>query len=715
MDLGVSVGNPAVSLFLSLERERRLTADVQADPGAAAREQLAAQRAVTDRSVREVRPLAHLNTAHGQQGLAAGIAGTERRLDLLAGQRKAVDSGSSGQQQAFDYYSDSLDSLLNLLTVLTRSSNGDTATLTQSLVDLFAAMDMIGREDALLARGWKSARLTGAAYDEVVDAVGTQEYLLKSRVVPSLTGEESGVYRALTASKAWRTKHAVEEDLVAAGTGATSKQQTLGRMRADWRTSVDTVQPQLLRIVALRAASDTAVADRSVRRLRTVLISLGVTGLLALILVIATSWRLTVLLRRRILDLRADAAELQERLPDVVARLERGEDVDVDAEILLLDPTSDELGELGRALNLASRSAVATAVRQAEQHRGFERLLQRIARRTQILIGLQLKKLDEMENRHEDPEVLEGLFDLDHLTARLRRYEENLVILGGGQPQRRWRRPVRLLDVLRAAQGEVQDYRRIAIEVEDEPWVAERAVGPLVHILAELMENAAAFSRPPTPVEVRAARVSRGVAVEIEDRGLGMESAQYAAANALMDSPPQLDVMTHADDVRLGLYVVARLSGSLGLHVELRPSAFGGTRVIVLIPEPLVVDPPGALPEPAAFHEEAEEHSTGPRPHLRDAPAGARPLPEDGRLPQRVRQASLAAELTVPVDAGGGGGAGGGGDRETRGTGGPPSRSGATIGAFQRQSRRARNADGASPFRPDGFPEAGSPRTEDRE
>lgn len=127
--------------------------------------------------------------------------------------------------------------------------------------------------------------------------------------------------------------------------------------------------------------------------------------------------------------------------------------MDVDAEIRLLEPTPDELGELGRALNLASRSAVSTAVRQAQQHRGFERLLQRIARRTQILIGLQLKKLDELENKHEDPEVLEGLFDLDHLTARLRRYEENLVILGGGLPQRRWRRPVRLLDVLRAAQG----------------------------------------------------------------------------------------------------------------------------------------------------------------------------------------------------------------------------------------------------------------------
>ncbi|MDD1056715.1 nitrate- and nitrite sensing domain-containing protein [Streptomyces cocklensis] len=741
-NLGVAVGNVTVTLLLDLEQERRLTADVQADPGAANRGSLAAQRAVTDRAVRDARTLVHLDTAHGQKGLAAGIADTEQSLDALAEQRKAVDAATSSEQQAFDYYSEALDSLLGLLTALTHSSNGDTAALSQSLVDLFSAMDMIGREDALLARGWRTAHLTTEARDGLIDAIGTQEYLLQSRVAPFLTGEESSTYRALTTSKAWQNKKAVEEQLVAAGAGSASDRQEFARTRADWRTSVDKVQPQLLRIVAIRADSDTRVAADSVRHLRTLLIGLGVAGLLALALVVATSWRLTVVLRRRILGLREEAQELQTRLPDVVARLERSEDVDVDAEIRLLEPTPDELGELGRALNLASRSAVSTAVRQAQQHRGFERLLQRIARRTQILIGLQLKKLDELENKHEDPEVLEGLFDLDHLTARLRRYEENLVILGGGLPQRRWRRPVRLLDVLRAAQGEVQDYRRIEVEVEDEPWVAERAVGPLVHIIAELMENAAAFSRPPTPVEVRAARVSRGVAVEIEDRGLGMVPAQYAAANALMESPPQLDVLTHAEDVRFGLYVVARLSKGLDLQVELRPSAFGGTRVIVLLPESRVVGRPAEVPRPAVRPAQADVRPTGPRPHPPQAQAGGgSPAAADGKLPvrsrghamahvtaapsrergdaygstgvqplpQRVRQASLAAELRVPADEAGHGG------QETRGTDGPPSRSGAVVGAFQRESRRARKADSA--LRPglDGLPEVGSATREDRE
>ncbi|MFI6885045.1 sensor histidine kinase [Streptosporangium canum] len=742
MDLATTtVGTPAADLFFSLDQERRLTAEVQASPRSASRDKLAKQRAVTDQAVSAFRPLAALDTTGGQEGLADAIARTERGLDLLDQQRRAVDAGWSSEQKAFDYYSGVLESDLNVLTALSRTDHAEVTSKAQTLVDLFWVVDMIGREDAILARGWEKGHLTRDEYGLVADAIGTRKHLLQSRVVPSLTGNESQ-YGTLTTSKAWETMNALEGRLITSGTSAESDQVTLREVGPVWRSSVNTVTEQLLQLLGLRLENVARIGYSHANQLFVTFISVSVVGLLALGLVIVTIWRLTAILRRRILHLREDAQELQERLPDVVARLERGEDVDVDAEVHMVEPTPDELGELGQALNMASRSAVLTAVRQAEQHRGFQRMLQRIARRTQILIGLQLKKLDELERKHEDPEVLEGLFDLDHLTARLRRYEENLVILGGGQPQRRWRKPVRLLDVLRAAQGEVQDYRRISIDVEGDPWVAERAVGPLIHVLAELMENATAFSKPLTPVEVRAALVSRGLAVEIEDRGLGMEPEQYAAANALMQSPPQLDVMTHADDVRLGLYVVARLSAGLGLQVELRPSAFGGTRVIVLLPEPLVVDRPRAVPGPAALLEEVPRDPTGPQPHPQEGTAGPRPPHEDAQLParsrgramayvtaptagspdhrdappssgqeplpQRVRQASLVTELKVPADRDEQT------DQETWAVREQPSRSSATIGAFQRQSRRRRTGDDTFQPRPDGSPEPGSPTTEDR-
>ncbi|MEU7899744.1 nitrate- and nitrite sensing domain-containing protein [Nonomuraea sp. NPDC049152] len=736
-----TVGRPAANLFFSLDRERTLTAEAQANPRNTARDKLAKQRAETDQAVSAFLPLTTLDTSNGQDGLADAIARTERDLGLLDQQRRAVDAGLSSDQKAFDYYSGVLESDLSVLTVLSHTDHGEVSSQAQTLIDLFWAVDMIGREQAILARGWETGQLTRDEYSLVADAIGTKKHLLQARVIPSLTGNESQ-YASLTSSKAWETMTSLEGRLVTSGISGESNQATLREVGPAWRSSVDTVNAQLLKLLGLRLENVAKIGYSHATQLFVVFISVTSVGLLALILVIFTSWRLTAVLRRRILRLREDAQELQERLPDVVARLERGEDVDVDAEVRMVEPTSDELGELGQALNLASRSAVHTAVRQAEQHRGFQRMLQRIARRTQILIGLQLKKLDELERKHEDPEVLEGLFDLDHLTARLRRYEENLVILGGGQPQRRWRKPVRMLDVLRAAQGEVQDYRRISIEVEGEPWIAERAVGPLVHVLAELMENATSFSKPPTPVEVRAALVSRGLAVEIEDRGLGMEPEQYAAANALMKSPPQLDVMTHADDVRLGLYVVARLSASLGLKVELRPSAFGGTRVIVLLPEPLVVDRPRAVPGPAARSEGVHQGPTGPQPHPQEGRPGPRPPHEDGQLPtrsrgramadvttpaagpsdrgdvppssdqrplpQRVRQASLVTELKVPADRDEQT------DQETWAARDRSSRSSATIGAFQRQSRRFRTGDDAFEPRPNGSPEPSSPTTEDR-
>lgn len=726
MDLATTtVGRPAANLFFTLDQERRLTAEAQADPRGTARDELAKQRAVTDKAVSVFRPLATLDAPNGQEGLSEAVIRTVRGLGLLDQQRRGVDGGSSSEQKAYDYYTGVIESDLSVLTALSHTEHGEVGTKAQTLVDLFWVIDMLGREDAVLARGWDTGHLTKDEWDLVADAIGTKEHLLRSRVAPSLLANESQ-YGTLTASKAWQAMTALEERLVTSGTGGENGQVSLREVSGAWRSSVDTISPQLLQVLSLRLENVSQIGYAHAKTLFAVFMSVSSVGLLALILVIVTSWRLTAILRRRILHLREEAQELQERLPDVVARLERGEDVDVDAEVHMVEPTPDELGELGQALNLASRSAVLTAVRQAEQHRGFQRMLQRIARRTQILIGLQLKKLDEMERKHEDPEVLEGLFDLDHLTARLRRYEENLVILGGGQPQRRWRKPVRLLDVLRAAQGEVQDYRRILIEVGGEPWIAERAVGPLVHVLAELMENATAFSKPPTPVEVRAAPVSRGIAVEIEDRGLGMEPEQYVAANALMQSPPQLDVMTHADDVRLGLYVVARLAASLGLQVTLRTSAFGGTRVIVLLPTSLVVGRPRVVPKPAAVPEEAptRPESTPPEEEAQlptrsrgramahvTAPAAGSPDRGDAPLdplPQRVRQASLVTELKVPADRDEQT------DQESWAVRDQPTRSSATIGAFQRQSRRSRTGDDAFQPRQDESPEPGSPRTEDR-
>lgn len=594
-------GQPSNIVYYNLQEERRLSAEALARPGSVT-DALRRRRQQTDDAVRTFQALSGETADSAPGEVRSAVAEARQALGRLAEQRSAVDRAAVDQQTVFAYYTDLIAVDLRLFTALSHVDNGEVTWISKALVNAFWAKEMLAREDAILARGWPSGKLGAAEYQQVQQAIGAQEHLFTVQVVPYVPDAEAAAWRELMTGPAWQAKSAVEQALIRPGTADAGGTVRLPPAQDQWRQALDRLNPQLVKAIEARTDGVVAVGKGSFLSLLTRFVLTTVIGLVAVVAVIVTSWRLTRSLRRRIKALHTQAEDLERTLPEVVERLARGEKVDVEAETRAVTAGphgngTDELARLGQALNLARASALGTAVRQAEQHRGFERLLQRIARRTQLLIGQQLRKLDELERRHEDPEVLQGLFDLDHLTARLRRYEENLVILAGGQPQRRWRKPVPLLDVLRSAQGEVQDYRRILLDVEGHPWLSERAVGPVAHVLAELMENAATFSRPPAPVEVRAAMVGRGLVVEIEDRGLGMDPQQYDEANRLMSRPPRTDVLARADDIRLGFHVVARLAAHTGLKIEFRPSAFGGTRVVVLVPAELVIDGDAGLPD----------------------------------------------------------------------------------------------------------------------
>jgi anti-sigma regulatory factor (Ser/Thr protein kinase) len=202
------------------------------------------------------------------------------------------------------------------------------------------------------------------------------------------------------------------------------------------------------------------------------------------------------------------------------------------------------------------------------------------------LLHRQLALLDDMERRVTDPEDLAELFRIDHLATRMRRHAEDLVILAGATPGRAWRYPVALTDVLRAAAAEVEQYTRISVRQLAEVAVAGRAVGDTVHLVAELLENATAFSPPDTQVTVSAQLVPHGFAIEIEDRGLGMTPDALAEVNARLSTPPDF----HAPhSTRLGLFVVTRLAAKHGIAVTLRRSPFGGITAVALLPPELVV------------------------------------------------------------------------------------------------------------------------------
>lgn len=633
--LAEKAGQPSNIVYYNLQEERRLSAEALARPGAST-EALARQRVLTDEAVTTFRSLSDVTADDAPAEIREAVVLARESIDRLPGQRTLVDQGGSGQQKAvYDYYTDLIAVDLKLFAALSHVDNGQVTTLSQPLVDLFWTKEMISRSDAILARGWPKGKLSSEDLQQVREAVSGQSFQYTTKVIPYLPADEREMWREITGSEAWASKSQVEKEILRPASPDRAGFVALGAEEETWRAAMDGVTPQLVELLEHRTALVVDEGKGSVISLLLKMVLTTVIGLLAVVAVVLTTWRLTRNLRERIGRLQAQAEELEKALPDVVERLGKGEKIDVEAEARAIESggtggRSDELTQLGDALNLARTSALQAAVGQADQHRGFERLLQRIARRTQQLIGQQLKKLDELERKHEDSEVLEGLYDLDHLTARLRRYEENLVILAGGSPHRRWRKPVPLLDVMRSAQGEVQEYRRVVLDLDGAPWLAERAVGPVSHVLAELIENALTFSRPPSPVEVRAAKVSRGLAIEVEDRGLGMDEEQLAEANELMSRPPRMDVLAHADDIRLGLYVIARLADQHGLRVEFRPSAYGGTRVVVLVPEALTVAAPGSRPVgvPTAASDPA------------DAAPAAAPLP--GALPTRVQGQAMA-------------------------------------------------------------------------
>ena len=730
---------PATALYYDLQQERKLSGAELADP-AAYKADLTQVRKLTDASAMTLESLSGVTSS----SVTASLQQFETQFRQLAGFRTAVDGGTATQQQAYDDYTGLISSNLALFAALSQTGVADLDVITLPSIPTGWGEENVSREDAIITAASVSGRLTVAQRAEIDQAVGAEQVVYQNQIIPSFTAMSSS-YQGMLASPAWQQKTRIEQtldDAPASAAGVITVPATLG---AQWQQAMSSLTPEIEHLTVVGTGYVLADANREVSSLETRLIVQSALGAAGVVLAIALTWFLISILRRRIFALRLAAEELETRLPDVVERLRSGEVVDTDAELPELHYGRDELGMLGRALNAARASALETSVRQVEQYRGFERLLQRIARRTQLLIGLQIKRLSEMERQYEDPTVLEGLFDLDHLTARLRRYEENLVILGGGQTQRRWRKPVPLLNVLRSAQGEVQDYRRIRIETESRVWISERAVGPLVHVLAELMENAVAFSKPPTPVEVTAAPVAHGLAIEIEDRGMGLDPEQYAEANALMVHPPRMDVLSRADDARLGLYVVARLAAKLDAKVELRPSAFGGTRVIVLVPADLVLSadqvPSSAdgeddlEPAPRISAAAGASSAVGAGAATATAPAGASDPadlvpapalsgvprapagPENGQhwspdpllvgvggrspdpaaaapslepLPRRVRQANLVAELRETRD--GATDAPSHDDPQPRPAPSGPDRSAATVGAFQRQSRRARLA-----------------------
>ncbi|ELS57461.1 nitrate- and nitrite sensing domain-containing protein [Streptomyces viridochromogenes] len=654
--LSRSTGAMGTEATLALQQERSYSAVWLATRQEGARTALDAQRRRTDRAVAKL-------LAQSEEIQQAPSRVKDRLYSVVASvssleyYRGQVDDPTDiTAVQALGQYTSIIDDQIHAFQELSQVDDGDLTSQAGPLVALEHAAELMSQEDALLTLAAPSRRMDEKTWTEFAELVNTRRWLVEDQILPSLTGSAKTQTERILRSPQWGTLESVEDKVLAARAAARDHGDiAVPDAQKEWRAALIEVSDAYTALIRQQTAE---LLHRSAEEARGLLIkaaSLSAGGLVALLLCVGMSWRITRSLSRRLRGLREATLSLaQERLPDVVARLERGEKVDVELATPPLDYGHDELGQVAEAFNTAQRTAVHTAVELADTRRGFQKVILGIARQSQNLVNLQLTKLDALERAHQDPEVLKGLYELDSTASQLRRYEENLVIISGERPGRSWSEPVALIDILRSAVGEVAEYQRVEVHTEEEVHLAPPAVADVIHLLAELIENATLYSPAPAPVGVRAAMVAKGLAVEIEDRGLGMSEEDYASFNAQLADPPQFDVVALADDLRLGMFVIGQLAHRHGIAVTLRSSPYGGTTAIVLIPHDIVVrDVPVPDREEGehAGAAEPQEPVREPRPVVPartasdTAPARAVRRAGLSPLPRRVPQTSLAAEL----------------------------------------------------------------------
>lgn len=584
-DVVEKIGYPTEDAVRVLQQERRQTLVYLADPRASdALAALKRSRTATDDAVAKVRKNAKDEQVRGSMGerTSERLTTILDAFDGIDSLRQSVEDGTVNRAQALDLYNRLVDPCYVLMTNIHLLNNVEMDKQGRALVNLARARELVSREDALLGSALVAGRITQDEIRDVSDLMA-QRSLMYEMSLPLLPSSERERYERYWKNADTAPLRVAEQAVVTSSAGSPR-----GVTAKSWDTAAGRV------VEELGTLNDQA-ADRYQDRVRPVAVGVilkaviaGVLGLIALLVSLFMSVRIGRSLIRDLRRLRLDAHEASGvRLPSVMRRLSAGEQVDVETEVPRLEYDKNEIGEVGQALNTLQRAAVEAAVKQSELRDGVSEVFVNLARRSQVLLHKQLTLLDTMERRTDDTDELADLFRLDHLTTRMRRHAEGLVILSGAAPSRQWRKPVQLMDIVRAAVAEVEDYERI--EVRRLPRVAATgpAVADITHLVAELLENATVFSPPHTAVQVLGERVANGFTLEIHDRGLGMAAEALLDANLRLAETPEFEL---SDTDRLGLFVVSRLAQRQNVRVSLQPSPYGGTTAVVFIPDALLTD-----------------------------------------------------------------------------------------------------------------------------
>ncbi|MED7926821.1 nitrate- and nitrite sensing domain-containing protein [Nonomuraea sp. LP-02] len=337
------------------------------------------------------------------------------------------------------------------------------------------------------------------------------------------------------------------------------------------------------------------------------IVAAAVLALLVAVLLVTTGVARSMV--RPLRRLRSEALEIAgHRLPAFVQHLRESRDGEIAAEVPPIGIfTKDEVGELARAFDEVHREAVRLAGDEARLRSNVNAMFVNLSRRSQTLVERQLTLIEKLERGERDDTRLADLFKLDHLATRMRRNSENLLVLAGQEAARRWSEPVEIMDIVRAALGEVESYDRVSIQVQSDVAIAGQAVTDVVHLLAELVENAVSFSSRDTKVIISSSRIDGGaLLLSVTDNGISMTQEELAEANHRLANPPVVDVSVSR---RMGLFVVGRLALRHNIRVQLRRQDVGGLTAMVLVPPMLLTAANGALPGQPQGHQPGQQHS----------------------------------------------------------------------------------------------------------
>lgn len=642
------VGVPLYTLMVDLQAERTTTAGLWAGT-AGAEDELRVRRQATDHGVSAFRRLA----APGN----ASFDDVNRRLEGLAAYRQRADARTGGADGTLAYYTGVIDAVIRAYQH--EFDHADDAALVQEnrpVVSLLAATEMLAREDTILSLAGPSRQLSSADFEQFVSVVGAHRHLYETWIVPYLPERDRRFHERIVASPDWQTKLRIESAIISGHTDVASGVRLPAEV-GGWRSAHANFSVQTATLTVDRARTVLALGEVRAAELDTEvawLVGGSGGGLLAVLAVVVFTTRS---LLRRLDDLHErTVAVAEETLPDVVARLRRGQPVDE----RLLPAVRGDGDEVGRVSDAFAR-AVAVSVdghRQlaAERH-GFGLFATGIASRTGNLVSRQLSLTEDLQDTFgHDEALLAQLMRADQLTVGMRRQIENLLILAGGEVPDPHTEPMRIADLLREAAAEVEDFRRIERHALDEISVEPHAISQISHLLAELLDNATRFSPPRSKVVIRAETVADGLSVEIEDRGPRVSPERYEEMNARLHQAPPYSVLAE-NAHRLGLFVVGHLADQLGAAVTLRRSVYGGTSAVVVLPGELLVaaadgEAPGtapAPPEPSAPPVPEPPALPAPRPSMERRPG---PVAHTAAgLPTRPVKPAPVTPVPVPVES----------------------------------------------------------------